>query len=57
MAVHVKLLHANIATSDSIFTVNILDICNDSLNRKILEAYYIINFKPDLNKNTDLFLT
>ena len=39
------------------FTVNILDKCNGFLDRKILEAYHIINFKPDLNRNTGLFLT
>ena len=49
-------LHANIAASDRTFTINILDKCNDFLDRKILEAYHIINFKPDSNRNTGLYL-
>ena len=57
MAAHFKLLHANIAASDRTFTVNILDKCNGFLDRKILEAYHIINFKPDLNRNIGLYLT
>ena len=57
MAAHFKLLYANIAANDRTFTVNILDKCNGFLDQKILEAYHIINFKPDLNKNTGLFLT
>ena len=27
------------------------------MDRKILEAHYIINYKPTLNKNTGLYLT
>ena len=54
---HFKLLHANTAASNKTFTVNILDKCNGFLDRKILEAYHIINLKPDLNKNIGLFLT
>ena len=57
MAAHFKLLHADTAVCNTTFTVNILDKCNDFLDRKILEAYHIINCKPDLNRNTGLFLT
>ena len=56
MAGHFKFLQANIAASDRTFTVNILDKCNGFLDQKILEAYHIINYKPDLNRNT-VFLT
>ena len=27
------------------------------MDRKMLEAYYIINYKPTVNKNTGLYLT
>ena len=59
MAAHFKLLQAKTAAIDRTFIVNILDKCrpNSSLDRKILEAYHIINYKPDLNRNTGLFLT
>ena len=56
MAVHFKFLHTNTAVSDRTYTVNILDKCNGFLDRRILEVYHIINFKPYLNKNTGLFL-
>ena len=57
MTAHFKLLQANTAASDRNFTVNILGKCNGFLHRKILEVYHIINYKPDLNRNTGLFLT
>ena len=57
MAAHFKLLHADTAVCNKTFTVNILDKCNGFLDWKILEAYHIINCKPDLNRNTGLFLT
>ena len=57
MAAHFKLLHADTAACNKTFTVNILDKYNGFLDRKMLEAYHIINFKPDLNRNTGLFLT
>ena len=47
MAAHFKLLQANTAASDRNFTANILDKCNGFLDRKILEAYHIINYKPN----------
>ena len=57
MAAHFKLLHADTAACNKTFTVNILYKCNNILDRKILEACHIIDCKPDLNRNTGLFLT
>ena len=56
MAACFKLLHTNASADDRIFTVNISIKCNDFLNRKILEAYQILNYKPNSKKNTGLFL-
>ena len=37
--------------------INITDKSNGFLDRKIPEAYHIIISKPDLNRNTELYLT
>jgi hypothetical protein len=57
MVDHFNDVHASIDIQDRTFTVNLLDKCNGFLDRKILEAINIFNFKPDINRNTGLFLT
>jgi hypothetical protein len=57
MVEHFNDVHANIGVQDRTFKVNLLEKCNGFLDRKILEAINIFNFKPDINKNTGLFLT
>ena len=54
---HFKLIHTNAATGDKTFTVYIFNNYNGFLDLKIHVAYHIINKKPNLNRNTSLFLT
>ena len=57
MVAHYTDVHSNIKIQDRTFTVNLLHKCIGFIDRKILEIYYIINYKPTLNKNTGLYLT
>ena len=57
MAAHYTDVHSNIKIEDKTFTVNLLYKCTGFIDRKIMEAYYIINYKPTLNKKTELYLT
>ena len=57
MTAHYTDVHSNIKIEDKTFTVNLSHKCTGFIDRKILEAYYIINYKPTLNKNTGLYLT
>ena len=45
MAAHYTDVHSNIKIEDRTFTVNLLHKCTRFIDRKILEAYYIINYK------------
>ena len=49
--------HLSVKIDDRRFSVNLLHKCIGFLDRKSLEAYFIINYKPTLNKNTGLHLT
>ena len=47
--------HLGVKIDDRTFSVNLLHKCIGFMDRKILEACYIINYKPTLNKNTGLY--
>ena len=57
MAAHYSNFHSGVKIDDRTFSVKLLHKCIGFMDRKILEAYYIINYKPTLNKNTGLYLT
>ena len=54
MAAHYSNFHSGVKIDDRTFSVNLLHKCIGFMDRKILDAYYIINYKPTLNKNTGL---
>ena len=56
MAAHYSNFHSGVKIDDRTFSVNLLHKCIGFMDRKILEAYYIINYKPTLNKNIGLYL-
>ena len=57
IAAHYSNFHSDVKIDDRTFSVNLLHKCIGFIDRKILEAYYIINYKPTLNKNAGLYLT
>ena len=57
MAAHYSNFHLGVKIDDRTFSVNLFHKCIGFMDKKILEAYYIINYKPTLNKNTGLYLT
>jgi hypothetical protein len=57
MVDHFNNIHIRSSIAERTFTPSILEKCYSFLDRKILESIYIINSKPDINKNTGLFLT
>ena len=57
MAAHYSNFHSDVKIDDKTFSINLLHKCIGFMDRKILEPYCIINYKPTLNKNTGLYLT
>ena len=57
MAAHYSNFHSGVEIYDRTFSVKLFHKCLGIMDRKILEASYIINYKPKVNKNTGLYLT
>ena len=51
IANHYNGCHSTIKYSNKTFSINIIDKCNEFLDRKIIIS------EPDLNRNTGLYLT
>ena len=57
IANHSNDYHSNINYNTRTFSINLIEKCTGFLDRKCTEAYHIIISKPDLIRNTGLYLT